>query len=63
MLKYNVEIILAQLELSKKTRQLEVFDMSLEEAFNYVKCITEKDTVLDARVTDETGRQIKLPNF
>jgi hypothetical protein len=63
MLKYNVEITLTRAEPLKVATQLEVRDVSLEAALNYVKNFTAENKVLDARIIDETGRQIRLPNF
>lgn len=63
MIKYNVEIVLKQQEIAKKKNQLEAFDISLEEALAFVKRTVAQHQIIEARVIDETGRQIKLPNF
>jgi hypothetical protein len=63
MIKYNVEIVLAQKTISTKKRQLDMFDISLMEALDYVKRVSSHEAVLNARIIDETGREINISSL
>lgn len=63
MLKYNVEIILGQTIYSKSNQRLDFFDISFDEALDYVKNAIKHGPIAEARIIDETGREVRIPKF